>query len=335
MGITAKELAKQLGLSEAAVSIAINNKPGVSTATRKRVIEAANKAGFDFSRRSAERDRIRGSLCFVIYRKSGAVVDDTPFFASLSEGISLACRKERFDLDIKYLYEDEELDEQLYSLKAKDFGGIILLATEMDRNSVKSFISLGIPLVVLDAYFETLSCDFVLIDNVQGAFLAASHLISRLHVQPGYLRSSYPIANFDARADGFYKAIRANGMSASRSVVHRLTPSQEGAYEDMKDLLASGETPCRAYFADNDNIAIGAMRAIKEAGYSIPGDVAIVGFDDLPVCEYLDPPLTTIEVPKQYMGMTAAYRLMQIIEGNGSTPLKIETEVRLKKRKSV
>lgn len=335
MGITAKELAKQLGLSEAAVSIAINNKPGVSTATRKRVMEAAARAGYDFSRRQVNRDQIRGSFCFVIYRKSGAVVDDTPFFASLSEGISLACRKEHFDLDIKYLYEDEELEDQLYSLKMKELDGIILLATEMNRDSVKKFISLGVPIVVLDAYFETISCDFVLIDNVQGAFLAASHLISRLHVQPGYLRSSYPIGNFEARTDGFYKAIRANGMPTSKSVVHRLTPSQEGAYEDMKTLLSSGETPCRAYFADNDNIAIGAMRAIKEAGYSIPGDVAIVGFDDLPVCEYLDPPLTTIEVPKQYMGMTAAYRLIQLVEGSGNMPLKIETEVKLKKRKSV
>ena len=335
MSVTAKELAAQLGLSEAAVSIALNNRPGVSTETRNRVFKAAREAGYDFSRKALSPNAKKGLICFVIYKKSGAVVDETPFFSALSEGVSLGCKQARYDLIIRYLYEDEDLDNQIFSLKTGGFDGILLLATEMDENSLLPFSSFKIPVVLVDAYFEQLSFDCVLMNNVQGACLATSYLISKRKTQPGYLRSAYRIENFNQRADGFYKALRNHGMSPSKSPVHLLTPSQEGAYEDMKALLAAGEEPAKAYFADNDHIAIGAVKAFKEAGYRIPEDIAIVGFDDLPICEYLSPPLTTVEVPKQYLGEMAAKRIIERIENKNSLPLKIETAVRLKKRKSV
>ena len=335
LSVTAKELAAQLGLSESAVSIALNNRPGVSTATRRRVMDAARDAGYDFSRRAVAQSEKKGSICFVIYKKSGAVVDDTPFFSELSEGISLSCKKAHYDLTIRYLYEDDDLADQMFSLKTGGFDGILLLATEMNEASLLPFDAFSIPIVLLDAYFETLNYDCVLMNNVQGAYLATSYLISKRKIQPGYLRSSYRIENFNQRADGFYKAIRDHGMSASKSPVHLLSPSQEGAYEDMKALLSAGEELAKAYFADTDNIAIGAMRALKEAGYRIPENIAIVGFDDLPLCEYLTPPLTTVEVPKRFLGETAVARMIERIENKYSLPLKIETAVRLKKRKSV
>ncbi len=124
-------------------------------------------------------------------------------------------------------------------------------------------------------------------------------------------------------------------MSTAKSLVHRLTPSQEGAYADMKALLGAGERPADCYFADNDHIAIGAIRALKEAGYRIPEDVAVVGFDDLPICSYLSPPLSTVYVPVHYMGKTAAGRLARIIEEKDALPVKIEVSTSLKKRKSV
>ena len=80
MGITAKELARLLNLSEAAVSLALNNRPGVSTATRKRIWDKAQELGYDFSRRAISRMELKGTICLVIYKKRGAVVDDTPFF---------------------------------------------------------------------------------------------------------------------------------------------------------------------------------------------------------------------------------------------------------------
>ena len=331
--MTAKELAAMLHLSESAVSLALNDKPGVSRETRKRVLEAARESGYDFSRKAVSREQKKGVICFAIYRKSGAVVGDTPFFAELTDGISLRCRKHGYDCVISYLYEDEDLEEQIRALQETKFMGIIVLATEMEEQTLARFDDVEIPLVFLDAYFDR-PYNFILINNSQGAYQATKYLIRKCRTQPGYLKSSYWISNFEARADGFYKAIREAGMSTSHSVVHRLPPSQEGAYTDMKELLQK-VSPEKCYFADNDLIAIGAIQALKEAGYRIPEDVSIVGFDDISSAEYVSPPLTTVEVPKAYLGEAAVGRVVQMIEGNNLKPLKVEVFTKLIRRRSV
>lgn len=336
MSISAKELAQKLNLSEAAISMALNDKPGVSTATRKKVIETAQKYGYDFTRlKHVTHGEIKGLICLVVYKKSGAVVADTPFFSSLTEGISNGCTKKYYCLSICYFYEDENLSDQVNLLKTSGYSGIILLATEMNTQSLSYFTNLSVPLLVLDSYFDIPQYNFVLINNIQGAFLATDYLIKKCRIQPGYLHSSYLISNFEERADGFYKAIRNHGMSTSKSIVHRLSPSQDGAYEDMKAFIQSKEELATCYFADNDLIAVGAMRALIEVGYRIPEDISIIGFDNMPICEHVTPLLTTINVPKQYMGETAAERMIQIIESGELFPTKIEIGTLLIRRKSV
>ena len=125
MGITAKELARLLNLSEAAVSLALNNRPGVSTATRKRIWDKAQELGYDFSRRAISRMELKGTLCLVIYKKSGAVVDDTPFFSSLTEGVAIGCKKCDYDLVIRHLYEDENLDERSTCWRPPSFRALL------------------------------------------------------------------------------------------------------------------------------------------------------------------------------------------------------------------
>jgi LacI family transcriptional regulator len=124
-------------------------------------------------------------------------------------------------------------------------------------------------------------------------------------------------------------------MSTSKSLVHKLSPSMEGAYADMMTLLHQGEQPARCYFADNDLIAAGAIKAFKECGYRIPQDIAVIGFDDMPLCTYIDPTLTTVHVPKQYMGMMAAKRMAELLNSRISNPVKIEVAATLVIRKSI
>ena len=335
MSITGKELAKLLNLSEAAVSMALNRKPGVSTATRARVLEAAAENGYDFThlRDTAVPKVEKGSISLMIYKKHGAVVADTPFFDQLIKGIESECRQACYSLNIHYLYEDDDIPAQLGSLCYCN--GAILLATEMEMRDFQPFDALKMPLVVLDTYFESLKYDCILINNFQGAYQAANYLIRRSKSQPGYLRSSYPVGNFEERADGFYKAIRDSGMSASKSPVLRLTPSLEGACEDMRELLKNGEEPARCYFADNDLIAAGAIRALQEFGYRIPRDVGIIGFDDMPLCVCIEPRLTTVNVPKQYMGKVPVTRLLQIMEPGEHYPVKLEIGTSIVTRRSV
>ncbi|HIS45986.1 MAG TPA: LacI family DNA-binding transcriptional regulator [Candidatus Scybalocola faecigallinarum] len=335
MSITAKELAKKLNLSPAAVSMALNHKPGVSTTTRRLVFDAAEKYGYDFSR-ITEKHPVPGSIYLVIYKKHGAVVTDTPFFSQISEGISLECKRQEYNLKVNYIYEDDDvIQRQLEDMRSSDCCGMILLGTEMTDRDLRPFLKLPSPVVLLDTYFESAACDSVLINNVQGAYMATSYLIQKCSSQPGYLRSAYEIYNFTQRSAGFYKAIRAAGMSASQSIVHDLTPSVDGAFADMLEIIKSGEPLASCYFADNDLIAVGAVKALKQHGLRIPEDVAIVGFDNQPISSVIEPNLTTVHVPKKYMGETAAARLISLIHDPSQPPVKTEISTSLVKRNSV
>jgi len=334
MSITAKELAKKLNLSEAAISMALRGKPGVSTQTRRMVQEAADKYGYNFTKISKSRAQPR-HITFVVYKRQGAVVGETPFFSELFEGIETACAADEYKMHITYIHKGDDMQKKIDEITYSDCAGIVLLGTEMHTEDFQPFTNLTVPLVLLDVYFNYVNRDCIIINNIQGAFMATNYLISRTKKQPGYLRSSYRIENFSERADGFYKAVRSHGMSASKSVVHKLTPSTEGAFADMMELIEQGEELASCYFADNDWIAIGAMKAFQRSGIRIPEDIAIIGFDNIPMAAYMEPSLTTVHVPKKYMGEMAVKRLIEVIEATTHMPVKIEVATQLKKRRSV
>lgn len=334
MSITAKELAKKMNLSEAAISMALNGKPGVSTETRKLVLETAEKYGYDFTRISS-RPQATGTIYYVIHRKHGAVVSDTPFFAELSESIQHKCSEAGYKLSISYTYADQDLEKQVDDIRYSDCIGLILLGTELSIEDFRIFDRLSIPIVLLDSFLQDMKRDCVLINNVQGAYLATEYLIKRTQKQPGYLHSSYSINNFADRKEGFKKAVRAHGLSFSKSIIHTLTPSIEGAFADMTEYIQQQEDLAECYFADNDNIAIGAMKAFQKAGYRIPEDIAIVGFDNLPMCSYIEPSLTTINVPKHYMGEMAVERLISLLHAKHFVPITLQVNTNLVKRRSV
>lgn len=334
MSISAKELAQKLNISAATVSMVLNKKPGISEKTRNLVLSAAKEYGYDFSR-LGDPDSQKGIIQFVIYKKHGTVVADTPFFSQLTEGIDLGCKSAGYELQISYFYENQDMEEQIQALSGKSFQGLLLLGTEMSVDYFQPFSRLNIPMVVLDTYFEELNCDSVLINNVQGAYIATSYLLQKGFSQVGYLHSSYPIGNFAERADGYYKALRHHKISTDHPYVHKLTPSMEGAYADMLDVLSRKEPVAQAYFADNDLIAAGAMRALKEQGYHIPQDVSIIGFDGMPVCDFLEPTLTTMDVPKKRLGRLAVERLVNKISHGTDAVVKIEMSPKLHERQSV
>lgn len=334
MSISAKEIAEKLGLSAATVSMVLNNKGGISEKTRVRVLEAAKECGYDFSRKS-DTGSSNGILQFIIYKEHGTIVTDTPFFSQIAEGVDIGCKQAGYELQVNYFYGMQSVSGQIQAIAEKKCQGILLLGTEMKPENFRPFLELKVPIVVLDTYFEELSCDAVLINNVQGAYLATNYLISHGMKRVGYLHSSYPIGNFTERTDGYYKALRHNGITTDHPFVHNLTPSMEGAYADMLKILGQNPPVADAYFADNDLIAAGAIRAFKECGYRIPEDVSIIGFDDMPICEFLEPKLTTMTVPKRKLAELAVERLVDKIKNPKSAVTKIEVSTHLHERMSV
>lgn len=335
MAITAKELAEKLNLSATAVSMALNNKPGVSTETRNRVIKAAEQYGYDFTRLSLKNSQ-SGDIYCIMYRAHNALLNYAPIFSELTDGIEQECREQGYQMKLVQIHEKiDDVQKCIEDIRGSCCAGIILLGTETSITACRQFMQLSVPVVLLDSYFESLGCSSVLINNAQGAYLATSLLINRCDSHPGYLRSSYRIGNFEGRRAGFDLAVREHGMSASNSITHTLSPSIEDAFADMLEIIDAGDTLAKCYFADNDLIAIGAMKALKLRGYQIPHDIAIAGFDNISESRIVEPSLTTIDIPRRYMGQTAARQLIYQITNPIPHTVKIEVSTRLVKRFSV
>lgn len=334
MSISAKELAQKLNVSPATISMVLNNKPGISAETRDTVLSAAKKYGYDLTKYSPYSEKAK-NICFLIYKKNGQVVSDTPFFSDLTEGISNTCQANNLTLNILYVYADQPIELQLKELFEKDYHGILLLATEMSQEDFRPFLQLSCPLIVLDCYYEDLAFDTVLINNVQGSYTATSHLIHKGFKQVGYLKSSFRIANFKERADGYFKALRDYSIKKDSNYVLELSPSMESAYSDMANLLKQNIPLAEAYFADNDLIAAGAMRALLEAGYRIPEDISIIGFDDISLCNFLSPTLSTMRVEKHDFGMLAVKQFQNRIQNPAQSLVKLELSTQLIARESV
>lgn len=332
MSVTAKQIAQQLNLSEAAVSMALNHKPGVSTQTRRRVLDTAQSLGYDFSRISPSQTT-PGSIRLIYYNKLD--IFTMPFFQEVIRGVEETLESSGYRMMPQHIYAVDNVEEQLEQLSIQNSDGIILLGTQMTREDFAPFAFFDRPVVLLDTYISSGKADCVQINNIEGARMAADYLIKKCGCQPGYLRSSYQMNNFEERADGFYKAIRQNGMSPSHSAVHYLGTSIDAAYADMMAVLDQKIPPAPCYFADNDDLAMGAMKAFKERGYKIPDDISFIGFDNTPFSSYVDPPLTTVNVPKYYMGQLAAQRMLAVLKVPEFHPVKIEVSTDLIIRQSV
>jgi len=314
MAVTARDVARAAGVSPATVSLVFRNKPGVGTRTREHVFAMAQELGFEYQG-SAQADN-RHAIQLVVYKSHGKVVGQTAFFEALIQGVQKATYAQGFgQLLISYFYEGEDSAEQLRALRSTKCDGIILLATELSAPGVRAIRRLGVPVVLLDSWFPTKDLDSVIIDNQGGAFNAVEHLVAAGHRDIGYLHSKVRIRNFLERADGFRQAcqllVERHYDCSARTV--SLGASAREAYADMVTWLNTKPHMPTAFFADNDLIAAGAIGALVEAGYRVPQDVSVIGFDNVPTVELGTLGLTTMDVPKERLGALAVERLAKIV----------------------
>ncbi len=335
MSITAKELAEKLGVSRSTISMVYNNKKGISEETRTMVKQAAQKYGYQHVQRNRMYE-YPSVIQYIICLKHGNVVSDTAFFANLLQGIDYESKRLGYVLHITYFYCHENIREQMKTILDNHPTGLLLLATEVDPEDLIPFKGSGLPLVVLDSFVDGDGSDCITISNIQGARNATSHLISCGHTFIGYLSSKVPIKNFEERARGFHIAIEeCASQKPLRSTVVKVGSTSETAYTDMCLYLDTKPELPTAFFADNDIIASSCIKALKEYGYKIPEQISIIGFDDMPFCDLLDPPLTSMRVPKQMFGQRAVSMLDQQIHGNVTDHIKMEISTTLIQRKSV
>ena len=327
-----KDIAVAAGVSPGTVSNALNDRKGVSGEKKELIIKMATEMGY--FKNNSKREEANKIIKLIVYKKHGFIVSDTPFFSSLIQGIEMQCKDQGYDLQISHIFHD---DNEVYDcLRQSNISGIILLATEMDYEDLKLFECPYVPLIILDNYFENLDFNYVLINNTRGAYKAVSYLAENGHKDIGYLQSSIAINNFFKRSEGYHDALKHHGLVENPNFVLKLEPTLEGSYKEMKAILQKENIKLpTAFFADNDIIAFGAIKALKEKGLKLPKDISIMGFDDMPFCEISSPRLSTIQVHKDYMGKVAVARLMEIIKDNDGIKRKVEIDTELVIRNSV
>lgn len=304
MAITAKKIAEKLNLSPSAVSLALNGKPGVSDSTRELVLAEAERLGYAKQKvTTAGPQNIR----FVIFLSAQRdIIQETTFYSYILQGIEKYAKRFGYNVLVSYYRADEDPTLQLNAISA-DVTGLVILGTSIQRSrldELRPLFDLNLPMVMVDNYIESLGIDCVVTDNYRGSYNATKYLLAKGYTDLGYLRSKSRIDNFRRRQEGFFNACKEAHLDQDSTIIDVGISSQK-AYNDMSEWLENGNKPPRALLADNDVIATACTRALKAHGYRIPEDVAVIGFDNMPLCTMVEPPLTAIDVNKEMIGKTA------------------------------
>ena len=301
--MTIREIASIAGVSPAAVSLVLNNKKGVSEETRRRVQSVIDENAYTVPGQQRRAKRFR--LALVKFLTHGIAIEENQgFVASVIDQIEAECRRFAFDL-VMCNCEAKTAETAIKELMVHPPGGIILIGTELraDDHGLLRLME-GVPLVVLDNSMAFHNVDSVVMANANIAAAAARYLYELGHRHIGYFQFDIPIANCEERYGGYLRELERLGLKAPPPVP--LRPTLGGAYEGMKRLLRSGAyVPGGAVVSDNDTVALGAVKAIQEEGYSIPEDMSIIGVDDSPFSAVAMPALTTMRVSRAALGTLA------------------------------
>ena len=301
------DIARKLGVSTATVSLALNNKAGVSKQTKMQILELKTRDTY----MSVSPSPV---IQLVIHKKHGKIIDNKPFFANLVSTIQLEAMKYNYKLNVIHYFDGMDTNAFITALSSANVIGNLILATEMDSEDLEMYRKLHTPIVLLDSSFDLESYDSVIINNEDAIFQAVHYLIKKGHNSIGYLRSSVNISNFEHRYDGYRSALRYFGIENNPRPCYFLHCSMEQSYQDMKLILQSKNIILPSVFiCDLDYIALGAAKALIEAGYRIPNDISIMGFDDIDSCQIFNPPISTIHVNRDNIGSLAVQILQQRI----------------------
>ena len=325
-----KKISELTGFSQATVSNALSGRRAVNSETARMIFETADRLGYSTSANSMR------SIKFVVFRKSGLIIDDSNFHPAVIEGVDMEaagcgletiyCRLERNAPDY---------DDQVAKILADSTSGIILLATEMEQDDFAPFVRCRNPLVLLDGWCETDPINGVCINNIDSAYDVVNYLLDRGHTKIGYVRGNVRIKAFEDRETGFRRALYKHGITPDPEYQITVGTKTETAMADMGRWLSKTATVPTAFFVDNDRISYGVMQALHQAGYNVPDDVSVFGFDDLAFSAACVPSLSTVHVYKQEMGCEAVRRLINMMDGNREIKFKTEVCTSLIERNSV
>ena len=340
MAARISDIAKQATVSNATVSLVLNEKPGVGQETRERVLQIAEQLGYK-KPGSEGPTPSTGTIRFLKIARHGHTVnrDHTVFIADYIDGLTYEAKVHGLKIEI-LSYNSTPIEEIVGALlRDSQIQGAVVLGTELSREDVMAFRELSMPIVFLDTFIDFIPFDFVDMNNLDSVYRIVEYLFSRGHRDIGMVRSSVETRNFQLRYIGFLQTMEALHFPVREEYIFDCDSTFDGAYRDMRailqKMLRSDTNLPSALFCTNDIIASGVLKALREEGYRIPDDISIIGFDDLPSSAVVEPPLTTIAVSKQEIGKAAVDRLVHRIANPDSPAVKVVVGGILIERESV
>ncbi|MNO19374.1 Catabolite control protein A [compost metagenome] len=324
------DVARLAGVSKTTVSRVINNYPHISADKKEQVLKAMEQLGFtpNLSAR-----RLRGQLATTIAVVVPKIVN--PFFSYLVDAIEQVGYRNGYQTLICQTNEDKDKElAYLNLLKTKQADGMIMTSIENAWEDIKPFTQYG-PIVLCNEYISKLDVPMIRVDQYQGTYIGVKHLIERGHRKIAYCTGGlFTEAGKDRdRNRGYQKALEEAGIPVNPNYILVDKHTIEDGKNVMRLILEMKDRPT-AVFTGSDEIAGGLMMAAKQAGLSVPGDLAILGFDDQPIAEVLDPGLTTIRQPIEQMGQKAGEILLSILNQENTESAVHELPVELIIRKS-
>lgn len=330
--VTRADVARRARVSVATVSYVINEGPRpVAPGTRARVLKAIRALDF----RPSE---VARSLRLQRTRMIGLILPGTanPFFAALAKGIDAAVFAHGYSLLLCHS-EYVAAREQAYveAILAKGVDGVIYIQGTTDASALHRLLHYRLPTVAVDREVPGAAIDRVVVDNFGGSVAAARHLIGLGHRRIACIARHVPLSNAAERIRGYRAALAEAEIPATPDYLVPGGPGYEEGHRAMTGLIGLRPRPT-AVLAYPDVVAIGAIRGAQDAGLCVPGDISIVGFDDIPVAAFLRPALTTVAVRIREMGQRAIEVLLARIEGHedGGAPQRIVLPTTLVVRES-
>lgn len=314
MKVTIRDVAEKAGVSAASVSLVLNDRPSrITPATRERILEVAKALGYQSIREkkgeSVGMDRIIG----VIQPDVNNVVANECLL-----GIENYASVYGYKVLLSNVWNrtDKSLEAIKLLVNSKVQGLIVIPPLDMnlyENNQLlgDSLRQAGIPFLLLDRAIDRVFCDFITSDNKQGAYLATEYLIVNGHQQIGLISGMREVYNSRKRVEGYKEALAFYGLSLHEDMIYYGDYQIQSGYLGAADLWGKG---IKAIFAGNDEMAMGVYRFAADHGLKVGTDISVVGFDDVPFCELLHPPLSSIRQSGDLMGKKACEMIIKRIE---------------------
>lgn len=329
MSVTIKDIAKLANVSHTTVSRALNDSPFINDETKNKIMLIAKQLNYvpNYSAKSLVLHKSYNVALFFSTISKGT---SSGFFHESVDGVNSVIKKS-YNLIVRGIDDYEDF----LTIDKKRFDGIILISqSDSDNAFIYDVLQKGIPLVVLNREIQENSVMNILSAERKGAYEAVEYLIKSGHSNIAIIEGKKGFKSTLDRKEGYVKALIDYKMQINNEYMIQGEYNIESGYNAMKKLLALSKIPT-AVFCSNDDMAVGAMKAVMQAGLKVPEDMSVIGFDDSVVCNYVTPALTTIRKPTREISMKGAERLLEIMEGKDIKKEKMYINTELIIRDSV